>query len=443
LPTTNGTAQIASKAKAIAGLVPAMKNTAQAWFEKIGRKETGAPGVDDGGKATPQEAQNLAAAAFCALQFGQVHMAHYTLISLQGDFVKSIVVSSRQGSAMDYCLIGKLGIQVSALGFGCAYLGGTVRGISGMRVLEEALDAGINFFDTADSYAQGASEELIGATFHGRRDKVVIATKAGYVFSRGATLGSRIKPLLRPLIRSLPWVRRSLERARVSQRSQDFSPSYLEASIDRSLARLRTDYIDVFLLHSPPSGEVENGEWVEVLENAKAKGKIRAYGVSCPTPEIARICLKHGGIDVLQLKMNLLESDAAAAVAEMARQQGVGVIAREALASGFLAGKGGPLATVDPGMKDSEFEENLRRVGQFGFLAAGGRTLAQAALRYVLDSPGVSVLIAGMLKPAHLKENLAALGVPMLTVAEQERITQLQRLMFGDAPKSRAAGAGR
>lgn len=336
---------------------------------------------------------------------------------------------------MNYRSFGKTSLRVSEIGFGCGRLGGTIETKGGkevLRTLLEAFDSGINFYDTADTYGQGRSERLLGQVFKYRRTAVIIATKAGYHLAAGASLGARLKPLVRPLVRLMPSLRKSVQRARVAQRGQDFSSRYLREAIEGSLGRLQTDYLDLFQLHSPPSSIIEKGEFIETLEQAKSEGKIRWYGVSCRTIEDALLCLRQPGISSVQVAINLLEWKGVPALLARTEQEKIAVIARQPLASGFLARPASLLKPEHFPVDQKQFKGTLERAKDYQFLdAPGARTIAQAALRFVLQLPGVSVVIAGMRSRAHLKENLAAPACPL---AEDE-LARIRSLVDGEPAK--------
>jgi aryl-alcohol dehydrogenase-like predicted oxidoreductase len=299
-------------------------------------------------------------------------------------------------------------------------------------MLLEALDRGINFYDTADIYAQGRSERLLGKAFKHQRTAVIIATKAGYHLTAAGGFGARLKPILRPLVSRVPWVRKSVQRARGAQKRQDFSPAYLKKAIDQSLERLQTDYLDIFQLHSPPSSTIEAGEFIETLENAKAQGKIRWYGVSCRTVEDALLCLRYPGISSLQVAVNLLEFEGIPSLLASAKEKNVAVIARQPLASGFLARHPSLLRPEHFAVDEQEFREKLGKAKAYQFLDTGSRrTMAQAALQFVLQLCGVSVVIAGMSSRTHLNENLAAAACPL---TEDER-AQIDLVLGRESPK--------
>src|SRR5262245_23290155 len=156
---------------------------------------------------------------------------------------------------MRYRRFGNTELRTSEIGFGCARIGGVFQQTSRsetISLLHRALDQGVTFFDTADMYAQGESERLLGQAFRGQRDRVVIATKFGYTLPTQKQLVSRVKPLLRPLVRRLrlrPAHVHARLRGGVSQ--QDFSAAYIRRAVEGSLRRLQCDYIDVYQLHDP------------------------------------------------------------------------------------------------------------------------------------------------------------------------------------------------
>ena len=156
---------------------------------------------------------------------------------------------------MQYNEFGKTGMRVSEIGFGGSRIGGVFAGKEGsaeaLNVLTKALDSGITFYDSSDMYAQGESESLIGTAFRGRREQVILATKGGYCLPARRSMIRRIKPLVRPLVQALGLKRTSLPAGMSGALSQDFSPHYLTRAVEASLGRLRTDYLDLYQLHSP------------------------------------------------------------------------------------------------------------------------------------------------------------------------------------------------
>jgi aryl-alcohol dehydrogenase-like predicted oxidoreductase len=316
---------------------------------------------------------------------------------------------------------GKTDLKVSEFGLGCARIGGIfqndTRGF--LELLAAARGEGINFFDTADMYSQGESEVLVGRAFRGARSKVIIATKAGYCLPARRKLAARVKPLLRPLIRLLKLRRDRLPSGARGTIAQDFTPAYLRKAVEGSLRRLRTDYIDLLQLHSPPADIVERGDWQSALEDLKRAGKIRYYGISCDTVEAGVAALRFPGVSALQFLVNLLERRAADQLLPKARSQGVACIARECLANGLLvkAPEDIDLAAYCSSPDERRLrEEQLARYRKQA--ADSGTSLTRLAVDYVTGLDGVSVTLLGVRSREQLRSLLqrmeprAALRVP-------------------------------
>ena len=322
---------------------------------------------------------------------------------------------------MRYRPFGGTDLRVSELGLGGGRLGATLRESTGRevtRMLQEAMDSGISFYDTADSYGQGKSEELIGDAFRDRRDRVVLATKTGYRLSGAAETAARFKPLMRPLLRSTRPLRRMVYRVRSSQLSRDFSARHINDAADASLRRLQTDYIDLYQLHNPPTAVLRDGQVFAVLDRLRSAGKVRYYGVSCHTVEDALLALRDPGVAAVQVKLNLLDRRAIGGLLPEARRRRVAVIARQPLAGGFLTQSPAELSLQAATMDQDRFQERLRAAGQFRYLAKGSRTLAQAAIQFALGQEGVAVVLPGISSVRHLREAIGALTAPPLTDQE-------------------------
>lgn len=255
----------------------------------------------------------------------------------------------------------------------------------------------MNFFDTADMYSQGESEALIGRAFRRGRHQIVIASKAGYCLPRRRRLAARLKPFLRPVIQLLKIRRDRLPSVARGTLAQDFSPGYLRKAVEGSLRRLRTDYLDLFQLHSPPPSVIERGEWLDALEALKQAGKIRYYGVACDTVEAGLAALRYPGVSSVQFTLNLLEQRAVEALLPQARAKGVAGIARECLANGLLVKQADQIdiKAYCPTVEEQRVrEEQLVRYRQLA--ANSDRSLARTAIEYVAGVEGVSVSLLGV-----------------------------------------------
>jgi aryl-alcohol dehydrogenase-like predicted oxidoreductase len=292
------------------------------------------------------------------------------------------------------------------------------------RVVGHALARGITFFDVADNYGYGHAERLLGQLLEGRRSQVVLASKGGYLPSSLARYAKRLLParrLLAPMIRPF---RAELKGA--SRKRQDFSAAHLRRALEGSLQRLRTDYLDLYQLHSPPRDVLESGEAFETLERFKKEGKIRCAGVSVRSVLDALHCLRHPGVDAIQVAFNLLQPEAAEALLPRAAAQGVGIVARVPLAQGVLTESGRIRAGLRPISAEDEAVVGPRRAEVAALLVDERRTLPQAALRFVLQHRDVATVIAGTGRVEHLEHNLAALeGARALSAAEMERVRAL------------------
>ncbi len=289
---------------------------------------------------------------------------------------------------MKFRPLGSTGLNVSEIGFGAWAIGGNQFGNSygpthdeeSMRAIAAAVDAGCNFFDTADVYGHGHSEVLLGKSLHGRRDQMILATKGGSDFYHTP--------------------------ARLN-----FTESHLIFAVEESLKRLQTDRIDLYQLHNPPFSLIESGRLFEPLEKLKSQGKIRFYGISIHDPQEGLLAMKVGKPSTIQVVFNWLRRDAAEELFPKAVAEGVGIIAREPLSNGFLTG-GYTKDSVFPvgdirHQWPSKYQAQLvSQVDTFRkSLGSSELTLAQAAIRFVLSQQAVSVVIPGCKTYHQAEEN--------------------------------------
>ncbi len=324
-------------------------------------------------------------------------------------------------------MLGSTGLMVSEIGFGCSSLGGVLDRdgeAEGLRTLQIAMDRGVNLFDTADAYSMGRSEELLGRAIRGRRDQVVIATKGGSRFTPAWKSVVDSRSLLVPFRKALRPFKRYFNLLRHTQKQYDYSPTHLRNALETSLKRLGTDYIDLYQLYNPTQQELEAGEFVDVLERFKREGKIRFYGISCRNANDALICLKYPGVSAIQIVVSLADQEALGGVLEQAAAKGIGVIAREPLAQGFLTADTGRTLAEESSRSRREIRSLERRSKLFEFLVRSDRSLAQAAIQFALQVRGVSTVIPGMISQEQIDENLGALGAAQLSVSELRQIAE-------------------
>ncbi len=306
---------------------------------------------------------------------------------------------------MEQRTLGSTGLTLAPLAFGCAPVGSIASIRQSTKAMEKAFDLGINLFDTADMYGLGASEKVLGQVFRSRRDRVIITTKCGYVYSTKLKLVSKLKPLLRPLVKRISGVKNAAARTIKSETNQNFEPQYIRESVESSLIKLGTDYIDIFFLHDPPRTIIERDDVFQMLGTLRDQGKIRFIGVSGEWD----VCLelmrpeKSGlGVSVLQIEMNLLKQEAMDRILPLAKDSPIGLIARQPFGHG----------TVLPALRGSD------RLTRFK-LQDDPRRLAQLAIRYVLQSPQITSLVTSMISPQHIGCNLEALEMGPLSDTEQ------------------------
>lgn len=303
---------------------------------------------------------------------------------------------------MLYRPLGRTGLTVSELGLGCAsYWGKPVFDeTTALRLVHEAIDQGVTFFDTGASYSAGEAEPRLGRALRGRkREDLVIATKAGTYHAGGGRI------------------------------ARDFSPAAIVASAERSVANLGIERIDLLQLHGPAADELTD-DLLRALEDLRHRGLVRALGANSFDPAVLERIAELPTFDALMVDYNVLRPERAALIARAAAA-GKGVLAGMPLAMGHTA----PLLSRLRGPQDAwylaralakhrdEFQRGLR----FRFLhRQPGMTGSQAALAHVLEHPGVSCAVFGATRLNHLRENLGASGL-RLPDEIRERIRAAQR----------------
>lgn len=330
---------------------------------------------------------------------------------------------------MDYRKLGKSDLMVSEIGFGCQSIGGGLyykNDKESIKTLLEAYDSGINYFDTSDHYSLGKSENLIGKAFRGKRDKIIIGTKAGTLYSDWAVAALKSRYLLRPFSKYLQSLKIPFHLMRANQKRKDFSSGYLIEAVEKSLRRLKTDYIDLFQLHKPSKEILKSGEFIETLEQLKKSGKIRYYGISCAENEDAFICMNYPGISSVQITINLLDNSHVDNILKQAAANGKGVVARNPRAQGHLTKEFSDIMAETYAKNLIEFENKKEKTRNFNFLVNEKRTLAQAAIQYVLNYKEVSTAIPRSVNTRQLREVLGTLTAAPLIDFELSKIHSIQ-----------------
>ncbi|GJL54895.1 MAG: hypothetical protein NPIRA02_20270 [Nitrospirales bacterium] len=324
---------------------------------------------------------------------------------------------------MEYRPLGNTGLLTSVIGLGCSRLGASVfeaNSTDAQCLLHFAIDHGINFFDTADSYGYGNSERVLGKAFRGKRDKVILATKGGFLPSSLARVGQYLVPFIGPF-RSRISRKKSIFKT-LSRKRQNFDVAYLKKALEQSLKRLSTDYLDLYQLHSPPREVLEHDDVFRFLEQSQQEGKIRFYGISVNTVEDGLFCLHHPHIAALQVPINILEHHATTALLPKVLQ--TGVIARVPLARGLLTDR--LQVTTGPHLKDSsQAQQQLKNLHDV--CTRERRNISQIAIQLLLQFTQISSIIVGTKSIEHLRLNILAQEQPALSQDLLRLITILNK----------------
>ncbi len=313
---------------------------------------------------------------------------------------------------MHHRLFNASNTKVSEVGVGTWQFGGQwgaeVADAEALNTLAAAVDAGVDFFDTADIYGLGRSESLIGKFLkQSAASKIFIATKLGRSPEPG-------------------W-------------PDNFTTKVIRQHVELSLSRLGVEALDLEQLHCVPMEELRRGEVFEALRQLKQEGKIRHFGASVETVEEALVCLDQPGLSALQVIFNIFRQKLIAELFDRAKRQKVAIIVRLPLASGLLSGKftretkfaaedhrnfnrDGQQFNVGETFAGVPFEKGVQLADELKSLCPPGMTLAQMALRWCLDFDAVTVLIPGAKNARQAKENAAASALPPLSPELHERL---------------------
>jgi aryl-alcohol dehydrogenase-like predicted oxidoreductase len=285
---------------------------------------------------------------------------------------------------MNYRQLGSTGIKISEVGFGAWQLG-NARDWEGMKnkeaigLVHEALDQGCNFFDTAPNYGGGNSECLLGEALFGRRTEAVINTKFGHH----------------------------------PDNTVNFDSQKIRSSVEGSLRRLKTDYLDSILLHNPPfdclTGSTDH---FEVLESLKKEGKIRAYGASVDSGREMEELIQSTGCQVIEVMFNIFHQEPRRAFT-MAAEHNVGLIVKVPLDSGWLSGKYDETSVftdIRSRWERGQLKKRAELLPAIKEMLEPGESLVQMALKYILYYKEVSTVIPGNKNIEQLIENLTASG---------------------------------
>ncbi|PKN91129.1 MAG: aldo/keto reductase [Chloroflexi bacterium HGW-Chloroflexi-6] len=307
-------------------------------------------------------------------------------------------------------VLGKSKLQISEIGFGLWAAGGDAWGATDdsqvLNAIDYALEHGVNFYDTADVYGAGHSEELLGRAMQGRREQFIVATKIGWRDFDGE-----------------------------GQKTAYTSLEKFIAGVESNLKRLNTDFIDLIQSHidfRDPTMEI----FLEGFQRLQQAGKVKAYGVSTSNFEYLKAFNADGGCATLQIDYSILNRTAEKEILPYCQENNIGVIVRGALAMGILAGKFSAETRFADGdfrrrwhdtpdeyqvfLKDLETVESLR-----GLVQGQEKSLAHLALQFVLQHPAVTTVIPGIKDISQAEKNIAAGLLSPLSAAEMDFINKL------------------
>ncbi len=312
---------------------------------------------------------------------------------------------------MEYRPLGRTGLSVSEIGFGAWAIGGDAWGPTddedSLRSLHRAIDLGVNFIDTADVYGDGHSERLIARLLKERGEEIVVATKAG----------RRLDPHV----------------------ADGYNRENLTAFVERSLTNLDVEALDLLQLHCPPSEVYDRPEVFGILDDLRAAGKIRFYGVSVERVDEAVRALGYPNVQSIQIIVNMFRLKPTEALFPLAREHSVAILARVPLASGLLTGKlrretrfspndhrafnrHGESFDVGETFSGVDYERGLEAVEELREIVPAGASMAQAALRWILDFPEITAAIPGARNVAQVEANVAAADLPALREEAKARV---------------------
>ncbi|MBE0009970.1 MULTISPECIES: aldo/keto reductase [unclassified Arthrobacter] len=322
---------------------------------------------------------------------------------------------------MEQRTLGKTARSVSTVGLGTWQLGadwGDVDPKDATAILHAAVDAGINFFDTADVYGDGRSEQTIGAFLADNPGlDITVATKMG---------------------------------RRVEQQPENYTLANFRQWIDRSRTNLRMDTLDLVQLHCPPSSVYSDAEVYDALDTLVSEGAIRNYGVSVERTDEALGALKHGNIATIQIILNAFRLKPLDEVLPAAKAADVGIIARVPLASGLLSGKyskdttfaendhrnynrTGSAFDVGETFSGVDFTTGLTAVKEFEELVPDGVTTAQAAIAWIAAQDGVTSVIPGARTVEQARANAAAADTGALGAELNKGVAKIYDRHFREA----------
>ena len=287
---------------------------------------------------------------------------------------------------MKYIPLGKSTLQISRIGFGCMSLKGSYEEME--KLIHQAIEGGINYFDTADLYEKGLNEKTVGKAIAHKRSDIVLATKVGNQWRNDGS----------------GW---------------DWNPTkqYILTTVEASLKRLQTDYIDLYQLHG---GTIHDAidETIEAFELLKKQGKIRFYGISSIRPNVIKEYVSRSNITSVMMQYSLLDRRAEELVFSLLKEHNIGVLARGTVASGLLVDKP---AKEYLGYSAKQVSDTANSVQ---LISGESRSAAQTAIQFALHQTAIASAVVGIRTREQLNEALNIFKTPLLTEREIDILSQ-------------------
>jgi len=336
---------------------------------------------------------------------------------------------------MKYRKMGRTGLKVSSFCLGTMTMGRQIDEKTSIRIIDRAVDGGVNFIDTADMYVNGVTETIVGKALKGRRDGLVLASKAGHIRKLDEKWGEQ--RVAGPIDLARPAAFHKWPAGEgVGLNDMGLSRKHLMRALEGSLRRLGTDYLDIYYAHMPDY-DTPLDETLRAMDDMVRQGKVRylacsnfrAYQLSkalwiSDTLRLARW-------DCIQPPFNLLARDIEYELLPLCREEGVGVCVFSPMAAGFLSGKyekeKGPIEGARFSLSHQGYRYNLPYWSDVGFAAVDryrriaedhGRSLPRFALAWVLSNPTITAVVGGATSVEQLETNMAAVDIEL----EQEEL---------------------
>lgn len=312
--------------------------------------------------------------------------------------------------------------RLSVLGFGCSAVLGRCSRNESLTALNTALDAGITFFDNARSYGYGASEGLLGQFLQGRRDKVILCTKFG-ILPVARNWKQMMKPVARAAVRLVPSLRQAAQRQAANQfNANQFSLATLQSSLETSLRQLRTDYLDMLLMHEPSASVLQQHDLLEALGRLVEQGKVRMAGLSADIPVIEKTFTERPpALTSAQFPVNLSNI---AFTTQTVQQKEMFLVANHPF--GGPAGVTASRERIAKLAKSPALSAELREK----LATDDPQLLLELVLNTILDGTGISAVIPAMMQPAHIRANVQAIESCRFT---SEELAEIRAALVGPA----------